>query len=105
MEILYFQQTEVPRQHCQSSQVDPVYTVQNKQLSLNGSSDQWRRPPCCVSIGESISLLQKVPGCHVLEVKSGYKGFRAMQGVVQCVSKYNELDQNDQFFSFNYIPM
>lgn len=39
MEILYFQQTEVPRQHCQSSQVDPVYTVQNKQLSLNGSSD------------------------------------------------------------------
>lgn len=51
-----------------------MYTIQKQQLALNGSSDQWRRPPRCVSIRESVPLLEKVPGCHVLEVGEEGKG-------------------------------
>lgn len=56
-----------PGEHGQRSQVDPVDAVQEQQLALQGSSDQRRRPPGCVSIGEGVPLLQKVPGCHVLD--------------------------------------
>lgn len=61
----------LPGEHSQGSQVDPVYTIQQQQLALNGCSDQWRWPPRCVSVWESVPLLEKVPGCHVLEMKWG----------------------------------
>ena len=63
----------VPGENGQCSQVDPVYTVEKQELALDGSSDQRRRPPCCVSVGEGIPLLQEVPGCHVLEVTKTQK--------------------------------
>lgn len=46
-----------------------MYAVEKQQFALNGSSDQWRRPPRRVSIRKGVPLLEKVPGRHVLEVK------------------------------------
>lgn len=57
----------VPGQHRQGPQVDPVDSIQNQQLPLNGCSDQRRRPPRGVSVREGVPLLEKVPGGHVLQ--------------------------------------
>lgn len=55
-----------PGQHSQSAQVDPMDAVQQHQLALLSSSDQRGRPPGCVSIRQSVPLLEQVPRCHIL---------------------------------------
>lgn len=59
---------QLPREYSQSSLVYPVNSIQKQQLAFNGSIDQRRRPPCCVPIWKSVPLLEKIPGCHVLQI-------------------------------------
>lgn len=60
---------EAPGQNRQGSQVDPVDSIQQQHLALNGSSDQGWRAPRRVSVRQRVPLLEKVPGRHVLEGK------------------------------------
>lgn len=59
---------QLPREYSQGSLVYPVNSIQKQQLAFNGSVDQRGRPPCCVPIWKSVPLLEKIPGCHVLQM-------------------------------------
>lgn len=63
--------TQLPREHSQGSLVNPVNSIQKQQLAFNGSTDQRRRPPSRLPIWKSVSLLEKIPGCHVLQMNIG----------------------------------
>lgn len=55
-----------PLQYSKCARVDPVDAIQEDEISFQGSVHKGRGPPCSVSIGKSISLLEQVTCGHVL---------------------------------------
>lgn len=55
-----------PLQYSERASVDAMDAIQEDQLSFQSSGHQGRGPPGSVSIWESVSLLEQITSCHIL---------------------------------------